>query len=216
MMRRHRVRAIKGSGVFLEQESYIMIGFATQRIINTLNGSWHASATLILLALVVAHRVEHAAQAYQVYVLHWSRPHSHGALGSLLHGLAAIEWLHYGYVGSILAGLLLVWPGFAGRARGWWTAAVSIQAWHLVEHTLLVGQVLLGQTLLGASEPTSLLQLVAPRVELHLFYNAVGFIPMAIGLFYHLFPPAGERPAVCSCPQLKVWWAPTSVRPLSQ
>ena len=37
------------------------------------------------------------------------------------------------------------------------------------------------------------------RVEIHLFYNAIVFIPMVIGMYYHLFPPKGEEVAACSC-----------------
>ena len=45
----------------------------------------------------------------------------------------------------------------------------------------------------GSPVPVSVLQLVFPRVELHLFYNTIVFIPMVIGMYYHMFPPAGER-----------------------
>ncbi len=44
--------------------------------------------------------------------------------------------------------------------------------------------------------PTSIIQLWVPRVELHLFYNTIVFIPMIIGMYYHLFPPAEESPEV--------------------
>jgi hypothetical protein len=48
--------------------------------------------------------------------------------------------------------------------------------------------------------PTSLVQLWVPRVELHLFYNAVVFLPMVVAMFHHMFPPdpaaAGQR---CTC-----------------
>ncbi|MGH9823486.1 MAG: hypothetical protein ACREDR_09570, partial [Blastocatellia bacterium] len=48
--------------------------------------------------------------------------------------------------------------------------------------------------------PISILQLVVPRVELHLFYNTIVFIPMVIGMYYHMFPPEGEKvTAACSC-----------------
>jgi len=49
--------------------------------------------------------------------------------------------------------------------------------------------------------PVSFLQAVLPqsRVEIHLFYNAVVFIPMIIGMYYHMFPPKGEVSAACSC-----------------
>ena len=43
--------------------------------------------------------------------------------------------------------------------------------------------------------PTSLIQLWVPRVELHLFYNTIVFIPMVIAMYYHLFPPAAESTA---------------------
>ena len=39
-----------------------------------------------------------------------------------------------------------------------------------------------------------------PRVELHLFYNTIVFIPMVVGMYYHMFPPATEEPSHgCSC-----------------
>ena len=48
--------------------------------------------------------------------------------------------------------------------------------------------------------PTSLVQLWVPRVELHLFYNTIVFIPMVIAMYYHLFPPAAEKTVPrCSC-----------------
>jgi hypothetical protein len=39
-----------------------------------------------------------------------------------------------------------------------------------------------------------------PRVELHLFYNTIVFIPMVVGMYFHMFPRVGERDAHgCSC-----------------
>ena len=40
--------------------------------------------------------------------------------------------------------------------------------------------------------PVSVLQLFFPRVELHSFTTSVVFIPMVIGMYYHMFPPEGE------------------------
>ena len=34
----------------------------------------------------------------------------------------------------------------------------------------------------------SVLQFFVPRVELHLFYNSIVFVPMVIGMYYHMFP----------------------------
>jgi hypothetical protein len=46
----------------------------------------------------------------------------------------------------------------------------------------------------------SIVQLWIRRVELHLFYNAVVFIPMVIAMYFHMFPPQGEeRNYGCSC-----------------
>jgi hypothetical protein len=49
--------------------------------------------------------------------------------------------------------------------------------------------------------PMSFLQLLFPkfRAEVHLFYNAIVFIPMMIGMYYHMFPPTAEEAAACSC-----------------
>ena len=61
---------------------------------------------------------------------------------------------------------------------------------HHIEHGILQTQAILGVNLLGRPMPTSLVQLWVPRVELHLFYNTIVFIPMVIAMYYHLFPPA--------------------------
>jgi len=46
----------------------------------------------------------------------------------------------------------------------------------------------------------SIVQLWVPRVELHLFYNTIVFIPMMLGMYFHLFPPKGEAPSHgCAC-----------------
>jgi hypothetical protein len=53
--------------------------------------------------------------------------------------------------------------------------------------------------------PTSILQLVLPRVELHLFYNTIVFLPMVIAVYYHLRPSRDEAELMtCTCarPQL--------------
>jgi len=81
--------------------------------------------------------------------------------------------LHFGDVLLTLVGLLVLRLGFHGEARRWWTAAIVVSVWHLFEHSLLLGQALTGISLWGAAQPTSVVQLVVPRVELHLFYNGI-------------------------------------------
>ena len=82
----------------------------------------------------------------------------------------------------------------------WWMIAFWIQFWHHIEHAILQSQVLLHHNLFRAPVPMSLIQLIVPRVELHLFYNTIVFIPMVIAMFFHMFPlPGEEAHAGCSC-----------------
>jgi hypothetical protein len=177
------------------------IGARSDSFIGRLNGERHELALRVFMVIVLAHWVEHLLQGLQIYLLGWPVPESRGALGLLLPWLIKSEMLHYGYALVMLAGLWLLRSGFTGRVdRFWWTLAFSIQFFHHIEHGILQAQAILGQNLFGRPVPTSLVQLWVPRVELHLFYNTVVFIPMVIAMYYHLFPPAEEtaRPQ-CSC-----------------
>jgi hypothetical protein len=43
-------------------------------------------------------------------------------------------------------------------------------------------------------------QLWVPRVELHLFYNTIVFLPMVIAMYLHMFPPpATASRQKCTC-----------------
>jgi len=169
-------------------------------LIENLNGPWHKRALQTFMVIVVAHWAEHLVQAYQVYALKWPMHEARGVLGQVFPWLVHSEVLHYGYALIMLAGIWAFLPGFVGRARGWWLAALVIQFWHHIEHALLQGQVIAGHTLFGATAPTSILQLWFPRLELHLFYNTVVFVPMMIGMYYHLFPSAPEAAHMhCTC-----------------
>lgn len=165
-----------------------------------LNGRWHRTALAWFMLVVLAHWAEHLAQAVQIYVLDMPRHHAHGALGMVFPWLVHSEWLHYGYAAVMLVGLALLRPGFRGRARAWWTAALLLQVWHHFEHLLLLVQSLAGANFGGRAAPTSLVQLLVPRVELHLFYNAVVFAPMVVAMVLHLRPTPRERAlAPCHC-----------------
>jgi hypothetical protein len=148
-----------------------------------LDGSRHIRWLMLLMVVVLAHWVEHLFQAAQIWVLGWPRPEARGALGEVFPPLVSSEWLHYGYAVAMLIGIILLRPGFRGPARQWWTAALVIQIWHHLEHLLLLGQAMTHHPLFGADKPTSIIQLVAPRVELHLFYNGVVFAPMVAAIY---------------------------------
>jgi hypothetical protein len=165
-----------------------------------LNGPWHRPALRLFMVVVLGHWAEHLAQAVQIYVLGWPVTEARGVLGLFYPWLVKSEVLHYLYALVMLAGLWTLRKGFRGLSRKWWTAALVIQFWHHVEHALLIGQALTGRNLFGSPVPSSILQLLIPRVELHLFYNTVVFIPMVIGMYYHVAPPEGEEPGrACSC-----------------
>ncbi|WFE24833.1 hypothetical protein O7623_15440 [Solwaraspora sp. WMMD791] len=165
-----------------------------------LNGAHHKLALNGFLAVVVAHWAEHLVQAYQIWVLGYPRPQARGVLGQWFPWLVTSEWLHYGYAIVMLAFLFLLRRGFTGRARTWWTIALAIQFWHHIEHLLLLIQAQTGTIFFGQPVVTSVVQLIIPRVELHLFYNSVVFVPMLIAMYLHLRPNATERQQMsCSC-----------------
>jgi hypothetical protein len=89
--------------------------------------------------------------------------------------------------------------------RFWWSLTVrggilrcGYRFGITLKHALLFSQVLGDFTLFNSPVRTSIAQLFFPRVELHLFYNVVVFVPMIIAMYYHLVPPKGEKFS-CSC-----------------
>lgn len=174
---------------------------AEASFVDRLNSDRHELALRVFMVVVLAHWVEHLLQGLQIYVLGWPVPEARGALGMLFPALIKSEALHYGYAVVMLIGLWILRSGFTGTTdRFWWMTAFWIQFFHHIEHALLQAQVILGSNLMGRPVPTSLVQLWVPRIELHLFYNTIVFVPMVIAMYYHLFPPAVEktRPQ-CTC-----------------
>jgi hypothetical protein len=171
---------------------------AKQGFIEKLNGPWHERALWVYLAIVIVHWIEHLFQAAQIWIMGMPRPEALGALGLVLPWLIKSEVMHFTYALLMFAGLVLLRPGFRGAAKGWWTASLLIQGWHLVEHSLLQLQALAGQNLFGSPVPTSFLQVFVPRPELHLLYNLVVFVPMIVAMWLHTRPSQAEVNA-CSC-----------------
>jgi len=169
-------------------------------LLRSLNSSWHERSLQIFMVIVLAHWAEHLAQAFQIYALGWQPPAARGVLGLWYPWLVKSEVMHYSYALIMLIGLWVLRPGFVGVSRKWWTAALVIQFWHHIEHALLQGQAIAQHNLFNAPVPTSIAQLWIPRVELHLIYNTIVFIPMVIGMYYHMFPPKQDAPQmVCTC-----------------
>jgi hypothetical protein len=170
-----------------------------QRWLNELNASRHRFALNVFLAITLAHWAEHVVQAIQIWALDRPVPESRGVFGAWFPWLVSSEALHYGYALVMLAGLWLLRPGFTGRARMWWTVALGIQVWHHLEHLILLAQAQSDVHLLGRDVPTSVVQLLFPRVELHLFYNAVVFVPMLLAMSVHRHPAPDDPVAPCTC-----------------
>ncbi len=170
-------------------------------LIEQLNGRHHELALRIFMVIVLAHWAEHLLQATQIYLLGWPVPEARGALGQVFPWLVSSEILHYGYALVMLAGIWVLRSGFTGRRdRRWWMIAFWVQFFHHVEHALLQAQAILGMNLFDRPVPTSLVQLWVPRVELHLFYNTIVFIPMMIAMYHHMFPEPEEAGGQqCTC-----------------
>jgi hypothetical protein len=199
------------------------------RLVRKLNTSWHKPALQLFMLLTLAHWAEHLVQAIQVYVLHWPLSQARGILGMPFPWLVKSEFMHYAYAIVMLAALWVLRSGFSGRAYVWWMIAFWIQFWHHIEHALLQAQVIYGENLFGAPAPISMIQMLGfiegsgpdafnnlmfgpprhdmsllmlfvRRVEVHLFYNTMVFIPMVIGMYYHMFPlPGEEQHMLCNC-----------------
>ena len=169
--------------------------------LDRLNGSRHETALRVFVVIVLAHWAEHLLQAFQIYGLGWRVPEARGLVGYFFPFLVSSELMHYGYAVVMLAGLWMLRPGFRGvEDRRWWTIALAIQFFHHIEHLLLQTQYLLGHNLFDRPVPTSLVQLWVPRVELHLFYNTIVFIPMVVAMYFHMFPPTEKAGAsACTC-----------------
>ncbi len=177
-------------------------------LVKRLNTTWHKRGMWVFFVIVVAHWTEHLVQAGQIWLLGWNRADSRGVLGQFFPKLVTEEWLHLGYAVIMLAGLAILAPGFKGRGGLWWKIALGIQVWHFVEHFLLWVQAMTNTIWWGKEVPNSIAQLFFPRVELHLFYNAVVFAPMLVAMYFHMVPPRSEwdEPVECTCRMVPKQW----------
>ncbi len=179
-----------------------VVGNPTGSIYENLNTRWHKVALLSFLAIVLFHWLEHIIQAIQFFVLSWARPMSMGLVGMYYPWLMKTEVLHYGFALVMVIGLWVLRKGFTGTSYKWWMAAFWIQFYHHFEHFILFYQAQTQQFWFGGTVPTSVGQIWIPRIELHLIYNALVFIPMVVAMYYHMYPPAGETvKPTCTCAQ---------------
>lgn len=146
-------------------------------MLTMLNTRRHRRALTVFLVIVLAYWAESLLRAAQIHLLHLPAPYARGLLGIPFPWLVSSEWMDHGYALIMLIGLLVLLPGFTGRARTWWLLALGIQCWHQFEHLLLV-----------------------PGVELHLLYNAVVCAPVVVAMVLHRRPLSAEaREVRCTC-----------------
>lgn len=145
----------------------------------------HRQMLTLYLIAIVFHAFEHVLQIYQLLVLQWARPDSGGLLGLWAPELLRSELLHFGYNLFQLVGLVVLLRGFTGLAQRWWITALIIQTWHFIEHAVMLAQAHSGMYLFDASKPTSLLEVLLPRIELHFLYNALVFVPTVVAVILY-------------------------------
>jgi len=175
-------------------------GSDSSGLVGSLNTRYHKRALQGFMAIVLFHWSEHLIQAYQFWGLHWSRQQSMGLLGMYYPWLMKTETLHYGFAVVMLIGLWVLRKGFAGTSYRWWMASFWIQFWHHFEHFLLFYQANTHHYFFGGKVPTSIGQIWIPRIELHLMYNTLVFIPMVVAMYYHVYPPARDAVRMmCTC-----------------
>jgi hypothetical protein len=175
-------------------------GGQSSAFVDALNTRYHKRALQLFMLIVLFHWAEHIVQAYQFYGLHWSRQSSMGFLGMYYPWLMKTETLHYGFALVMVVGLWVLRKGFTGTSHKWWMASFWLQFWHHFEHFLLFYQANTHHYFFGGSVPTSIGQIWVPRIELHLFYNTIVFIPMVVAMYYHVYPPARDAvKMVCTC-----------------
>ena len=177
-----------------------LTGGHSSGFVESLNTRYHKLALQSFMVIVLLHWAEHIIQAYQFYGLHWSRQMSMGLLGMYYPWLMKTETLHYGFAVVMLIGLWVLRKGFTGTSHKWWMASFWLQFWHHFEHFLLFYQANTHHYFFGGKVPTSIGQIWIPRIELHLLYNTLVFIPMVVAMYYHVFPPARDAvKMVCTC-----------------
>jgi hypothetical protein len=170
------------------------------KLLYRLNGPWHAPALLLFFSPILFHMSEHFVQMVQLYVLQIDRADALGIVGIWLPAVVQSEGLHFSFAVFTLAGLVLLRPAFEGRARFWWSIALTIEFWHQFEHITLLFQRVTGEFFFGAAIPTSIVQVLVPRIELHLTYNTLVFVPMVIAVVAHIYPAASAQMiSICGC-----------------
>jgi hypothetical protein len=152
-----------------------------------------------VVAIQGGHVVEHIVQLVQVFVLGVPEEDALGLLGYVLQFNGTEEWLHLGYntlyLLALYALILPLWritPAVLSLWAFWFFVAASvwIESWHIVEHGVIIANVLendgcpcpgIGDVALGLSDTV-----------LHFVYNALAYAGLAYAFVLVLHRRRGE------------------------
>ena len=140
---------------------------------------WFMSA---VVAIQGGHVVEHVIQLFQVYAFGVPEQDALGLLGYVLQFNGTEEWLHLGYntfyllaLYALIVPLWRITPTVLSTWAFWFfiVASVWIESWHMVEHGVIISNVIanrgcpcpgIGDAALGLSDTI-----------LHFFYNGLAY-----------------------------------------
>jgi hypothetical protein len=107
---------------------------------------------LVIIGVQGVHVIEHVIQLLQVYAFGVADDDALGLLGYVFQFNGTEEWLHLAFNAAYVASLYVVLIGLFGLWRmgalpGWSLGlyagyAVGLESWHMVEHIVIIGNVL--------------------------------------------------------------------------
>lgn len=144
---------------------------------------WFPAAFWTLIIVQGVHVVEHVIQLAQVYLFAVPDDDALGLLGLVFEFQGTEEWLHLVFNSIYLASLVLIAVGLITRAGPlgvplwalltFWIAGVGLEAWHMVEHGVIISGVIAND---GCPCPGILdVRLGTTDTVLHFFYNAITY-----------------------------------------
>jgi len=152
------------------------------------------------------HVIEHVIQLFQVYVFNVPEADALGLLGYVYQFQGTEEWLHLAFNSVFLASLVVIAFGLLSlpKARssiplwamaGFLVLGVGLEAWHVVEHGVIIFHVVAHN---GCPCPGILdSRLGVSDTVLHFGYNAIAYAATLLP-FAYLRPFRAKRPEVSS------------------
>jgi NhaP-type Na+/H+ or K+/H+ antiporter len=144
------------------------------------------------------HVFEHVVQLIQVFILHIPEDRALGLLGEVAEIQGTEEWLHLAFNSLYLLALCVIAAGLlrrrsipVGPLAVFLTFGVGVEAWHIVEHGVIISHVVANN---GCPCPGILdVRLGTGDAIIHFFYNAIAYAGTLVAYWYAF--PKRNRPA---------------------